>query len=263
MRDLLRAQGNWTITEAQDGRQAYELLFGGLAPEACIIDVRMPGIGGVQLLTMIRSEPSLRHLKVIMTSSGRDRDVIVALGKLGISGYLLKPYSVEKTGPALEQFLGSAQITDPSLASRNLLGKTILIVDDDSLTRQALRSMVGGENRDIIEAEDGLGALEQLRAGLRPDLAIIDLKMPRLDGFNLLSRIRDDPSLQKLPVVVISGQQDRDRIKALVQLRISGYLLKPFDPGKVKEAVQSVLKSGPLGSTPPIPVASAATGSST
>jgi two-component system chemotaxis response regulator CheY len=259
LRDILRAQGDWTIVEAPNGKKAQEMLFSGLEPDVCIFDVKMPDMPGVQLLGLIRQDPLLKHLKVIMTSSGRDRDTIVALGKLGISGYLLKPYTLERTGPALTQMLGAAKITVSSLAARNLLGKTVMIVDDDAITRRALREMIeSAPDRDVIEAEDGLFALEQFRSGVRPDLALFDLKMPRLDGQTLLARVRDDPSLQKLPVIVVSGQQDRERIKALVQLRISGYLLKPFDPSKVKDAVQQVLNGGAVGSTPPMSVTQSA-----
>jgi CheY-like chemotaxis protein len=253
LRDILRAQLPCDITEAPDGSQALELLQNGLEPDACFFDVRMPGLDGMQLLSRIRDDSTLRHLKVVMTSSARDREVIVALGKLGIAGYLLKPFEYEKTRAALTQCIGTGQVTVSTHVTRNLLAKTVMIVDDDAMTRTALRDMITTDsNIEVVEAQDGLLALEQFRNGIRPDLAIFDLKMPRLGGQNLLARVREDPSLRNLPVLIISGQQDRDQIKALVQLRISGYLLKPFDAAKIRAAVQQALRVATPESNPPI-----------
>jgi YesN/AraC family two-component response regulator len=63
---------------------------------------------------------------------------------------------------------------------------------------------------------------------------MIDLRMPDIDGLALLTKIREDSELKKLKVVVISSEQDRDRLRELAKLNISGYLLKPFDAAKVR-----------------------------
>ncbi len=256
LRDLLRAQGAAEIIEANDGQKAFDLLCDGLEPDVCFFDVRMPRIDGKQLLSMLRQEQSLRHLKVVMTSSTTDRDVVVSVGKMGISGYLLKPYATEKTIASLKQIFGDVSFFKTTLGTRNLLGKTIQIVDDDAMTRTAIRSMIEmGPNWEIVEADDGVAALDQLRNGLRPDLVITDLRMPKLDGQNLLMRIREAPALRHIPVLVVSGQQDRERIKALVQLRISGYLLKPFSAEKVRASVKQALGAAAPNATaePPTP----------
>jgi len=256
LRDVLRAQGAAEIVEAADGQKAFELLCDGLEPDICFFDLRMPKLDGKQLLSMLRHEQSLRHLKVVMTSSTTDRDVVMTIGKLGISGYLLKPYAMEKTVASLKQIFGDANFLRHTQGMRNLLGKTILIVDDDPMTRTALKAMIEtGPDWEIIEADDGLAALDQLRNGLRPDLLITDLRMPKLDGHNLITRIRETPGLRYIPALVVSGQQDRERIKALVQLRISGYLLKPFSAEKVRSTVKQVLGAIPNGAGEPAPLA--------
>jgi CheY-like chemotaxis protein len=111
----------------------------------------------------------------------------------------------------------------------------VLVVDDDALTRESLATLINGEEGwEAVTADDGLAALELLRSGLRPDLAVFDLRMPRLDGRALLTRVREDPNLRRMPVVIASGQQDRELIRSLAQLRISGYLLKPIDLAKAR-----------------------------
>ncbi|PTY04769.1 hypothetical protein DB347_18875 [Opitutaceae bacterium EW11] len=251
LKNILLAQGAWEIVEATHGQKAFDLLIEGLDPAVCFFDIRMPGIDGVELVGMIRKEPLLRHLKVIMTSSTRERDKILTLGKLGISGYLLKPYEMERTSASLTQLLGAAQVTTPVLVTKNLLAKTVLIADDDELTRMTLRGVFETEGGwEIVEAVDGLNALEILRNGLRPDLVMLDLKMPRLDGQTLLMRIREDAQLRKIPVVIVSGLQARERVVALAQLRISGYLLKPIDLSKARTAIHVAMGQAPSPGTP-------------
>jgi CheY-like chemotaxis protein len=219
---------------------------GGLDPSACVFDIRMPGMDGRQLLSTVRQDPSLRHLKVIVTSSVRDREAVVAVGKLGIAGYLVKPYEYAATSASLKQIFGAARITLPTHAARNLLQKTILVVDDDESTRRTIKDLMGPSSKwEIVEAVDGLAGLELLRQGLRPDVAILDIKMPRLDGRSLLARIREDPSLQKTPVLMSSGMQDRELIRSLAQLRISGYLLKPIDLVKARATILQTMGLDP------------------
>ena len=97
LRQILAAEPSWQITEVTSGLQAFGLLCNGLRPEVCLIDLRMPGMSGVELVSRIRGDTSLRGLKVVITSGSRDRSVIVELAKLGIEGYLLKPYAAAKT----------------------------------------------------------------------------------------------------------------------------------------------------------------------
>jgi CheY-like chemotaxis protein len=238
LREILRGESAWEITETKDGQEALDLLCDGLRPDVCLIDLRMPKVDGLQMLQRMRRDPLLRDIKVIITSSSRDKDTIVALARLKISGYLLKPYNAEKTFAALRPVLASVT-ANPALFSKNLLSRTALVADDNATERTTLKEIfktaLGWE---LIQAEDGQEALERLHTGLRPDLLLVDLRMPKLDGFGLIQRIREDATLRNLRIVVVSGDNDRDQVRALAQLNISGYLLKPFDEAKVKAALR-------------------------
>jgi CheY-like chemotaxis protein len=238
LREILKTEAGWEVTEAIDGQEAMDLLCDGLRPDVCLIDLRMPKVDGLQMLQRMRRDPMLRDIKVIITSSSRDKDTIVALAKLKISGYLLKPYSSEKTFAALRPVLASVA-ANPALISKNLLSRTALLADDNTTDRTALKEIFKTiPDWELIWAEDGQDALDRLHAGLRPDLILVDLRMPKLDGFGLIQRIRDDASLRNMRVVVVSGDHDRDQVRALAQLNITGYLLKPFDEAKVKTALR-------------------------
>ena len=238
LREILRVESGWDVTETKDGQEAMDLLCDGFRPDVCLLDLRMPRMDGLQMLQRMRRDPMLRDIKVIITSSSRDKDTIVALAKLKISGYLLKPYNAEKTIATLRPVLDSV-VANPALFSKNLLSRTALVADDNATERAALQEIFKTQaGWELITTNDGQDALDRLHAGLRPDLLLIDLRMPKLDGFTLIQRIREDASLRKLRVVVVSGDQDRDQVRALAQLNISGYLLKPFDEVKVKSVLR-------------------------
>jgi two-component system chemotaxis response regulator CheY len=191
----------------------------------------------------MRRDPLLRDIKVVVTSATRDKETILALAKLKISGYLLKPYDSVKILATLRPVLAPS-MADPSLSSKNLLSKTALIVDDNSTERTALFEFFKAEDGwDVLQAQDGVDALDRLNNGLRPDLLLVDLLMPRLDGFTFIQRLREDAVLRNLRVVVTSAEHDRDKVRALAQLNIAGYLLKPIDTAKIR----AILRQGAAG----------------
>jgi CheY-like chemotaxis protein len=265
LKEILKAEPDWQITEAVDGQQALDLLCDGLRPHLSLFDLRMPKIDGMELLQRVRRDPALRQLHVAISSATRDRDTVIALSKLGINGYLLKPYVADKVLAILRQIIAALPVSaEPIVATRNLLHKTILMVEDDVLERTALTAIIKQEaGWDIVEATSGINALEQLRDGLRPDLCLIDLRMPQMDGLSLLEQIRGDGALQKLRVAIMSGEQDRTKIISLSKLGISDYLLKPANPAKLRAALRAAAglppgtesaSASPTPATPPTTV---------
>jgi CheY-like chemotaxis protein len=84
---------------------------------------------------------------------------------------------------------------------------TVLIVEDEVTTRNALTEVLGREGREIITASNGQEALERLREGPRPRLILLDLMMPRMDGREFLRRQSADPSIAGIPTIVLSGSK--------------------------------------------------------
>lgn len=113
----------------------------------------------------------------------------------------------------------------------------ILLVEDNPgdvrLTREALRN--GKIQHTLYAVQDGLEALEFLRrvgrfaSAPRPDLILLDLNLPRLDGRELLAEIKADPDLARIPAVVLSNSQDEGDIRAAYDHYANGYIVKPVD----------------------------------
>jgi CheY-like chemotaxis protein len=95
-----------------------------------------------------------------------------------------------------------------------LVMETVLIVEDGAATRDALMELLGKEGREIVTAGDGEEALERLIEVSRPRVILLDLMMARMDGWEFLPRESSDPSIAKIPTILLSGLQAASRSKA-------------------------------------------------
>jgi len=106
---------------------------------------------------------------------------------------------------------------------------TVLVVDDDPLNRRLLEHSLVADGHAVLTADNGIEALEQLRLH-RPDIVLLDVLMPELDGFGVLEQVKADAELRDVPVIMISALEDVDSVIRCIELGAEDYLPKPFDP---------------------------------
>ncbi|CAN5219160.1 hypothetical protein BH20ACI2_BH20ACI2_22670 [soil metagenome] len=119
-------------------------------------------------------------------------------------------------------------------------GKTILVVDDSATVRKLISSKLEKSGHNVVCAEDGVEALEHLEAGL-PDLVLLDISMPRMDGYEVCKQIRTNPAARDLPVIMISGKDGFfDKVRGRMA-GSTGYVTKPFGPETLMKALETYL----------------------
>lgn len=119
----------------------------------------------------------------------------------------------------------------------------ILIVDDSAIVRSVLKktlTIADVSIDELFEAGDGQEALDVM-AGMWVDLVFTDINMPGMGGVEMVQKMHDDGSIEKLPVVVISTEGSTTRIEEMKKMGVRSYLRKPFTPEAVKEVVESIL----------------------
>ena len=121
--------------------------------------------------------------------------------------------------------------------------KRILVVEDQEDNRQILRDLLGSTDYEIIEAGDGEEALAAV-AAQRPDLILMDIQLPLLDGYEATRRIKADPALRAIPIIVItsyalSGDDEKARAAGC-----DAYFSKPFSPRQLLAKVREYLSPG-------------------
>ncbi len=117
--------------------------------------------------------------------------------------------------------------------------RKILIAEDNAVNRELLRELLEGRGYAVEEACDGQEALQMI-AQCRPDVLLLDLSMPVLDGFATLRKIRENPEMGSLPVLAVTAYAMRGDQEKTVEAGFDGYLSKPINASLLNEALQRV-----------------------
>jgi CheY-like chemotaxis protein len=172
-------------------------------PVAITLDIFLPDMLGWTVLSHLKQEPETRHIPVQILTIEEER--IHGLGH-GAYAYILKPSTTQELGEAFDRLVA---FTQPRR-------KQLLLVEDNEIERQSLSLLLGHDDVDITMAADGAQAWQALTS--RPfDTVVLDLRLPDVSGFEILERIRQEPSLRDVPVIVFTGKEltDEEELRLL------------------------------------------------
>jgi two-component system chemotaxis response regulator CheY len=116
---------------------------------------------------------------------------------------------------------------------------TVLTVDDSRTMRDMLRLALVQAGFDVVQAEDGVHGLEMLEAE-RPDVIVTDINMPRMDGFGFIEGVRSNERDRAIPILVLTTESDADKKDKARRAGATGWIVKPFDPVKLVNAIRRV-----------------------
>jgi CheY-like chemotaxis protein len=191
------------MVSALDGEEGLRLAK-TVRPTMITLDVLMPGMDGWAVLSALKSDPELTEVPVIMITIMDEKQMGYTLGA---ADYLSKPIEWKHLHSILQKY----RCAHPPCP--------VLIVEDDAEMRELLRRKLEKEGWAVSEAENGRVALERM-AENRPELILLDLMMPEMDGFQFLEEIRKREVWQSIPIVVVTAKEltaeDRLRMKGSV-----------------------------------------------
>lgn len=226
---------NIEVVQAFTGKES----LGKLAEQSfdCIIlDLNLPDISGEELLEKIKSEESFKEIPVIInTAMELDQDKLQQILKHSNATVLKSVKSGERLIDEVNLFLHKIKETESSpikvntQSSGDLKNKIVLLVDDDMRNVFALSAILDQHGLKIEIANDGIEALEKLDELDKVDIVLMDIMMPRLDGYETMKRIRGNYKLQKLPIIALTAKamkEDRDKC---IEAGANDYITKPVD----------------------------------
>ncbi|MBZ5712704.1 response regulator [Nannocystis pusilla] len=182
------AREGYRVVPARSGAEALRLAR-EISPDVITLDVIMPGMDGWAVLTALKRDPELAEVPVVVMTIVSDRDVGFSLGA---SDYLLKPIDRDRLLATL------ARYRKPSLPA------SVLVVDDEPDVRELLRRLAERAQWSVREAANGREAIDALRSAI-PDVVLLDLMMPEVDGFEVIQTMRAEPGWRDIPVIVITA----------------------------------------------------------
>jgi PAS domain S-box-containing protein len=215
MQRLLIKEG-YHMVAADTGAECLRLAR-KIHPRAITLDVMMPGLDGWAILSALKSDPDLADIPVIMLTIVDDKELGYALGA---TDYLTKPLDRDRLVEVLRKRCGSGK------------AYRALIAEDETATRDQLRRTLEKEGWEVVEAANGREAIDSV-THRPPDLVLLDLMMPEMDGFEFLTEMSQHPEWQQIPVVIITArdlsQEDRQFLNG--SLFLSGCVKKVLQKG--------------------------------
>ena len=254
---LLNAFGYSTLS-ARDGNTGIEAA-GREKPELIICDIQLPGIDGYEIAKRLKRDDELRAIPLIgITALAMvgDRERVLSAG---FDGYIAKPIAPETFVGEVEAFLRPEQRSttrqeraaesrpevNADMTSRAPVPMrgTILVVDNVDANLQLARSIFEPSGYTVLLASDVASAIECANRS-QPDLILSDLNMPHASGFELAMRVKSDPHLQGVPVVLISGTAPRDMSgDYAMSVGAAKFLRRPIDPKDLLKEVEGCLQA--------------------
>ena len=259
------ASQNYIVGTAKDGMDALEQV-GDFQPDVVLLDIEMPRMDGFELLGHLRHDGAWKDLPVIMISSrtaAKHKDHAMSLGA---TDFLGKPYQNEILLSTIQQVLvGKAKPIEtltlgetieassalPRVAnlSRPLANVApveekavrVLVIDDSVTVRRVTEKFLVSQKYVVETAKDGIDALEKI-GEFKPDIALSDIEMPRMDGFELLAQLRAQDQWKKLPIIMISSRTAPKHREHAESLGATDFLGKPYQNDVLLETVQTVLQ---------------------
>jgi DNA-binding response OmpR family regulator len=121
------------------------------------------------------------------------------------------------------------------------MAKKILIIEDDKFLRELISRKLTDEGYDITQAVDGEDGIKKVKEAM-PELILLDLILPSMDGFEVLSTIKGDDSISAIPVIILSNLGQKEEVEKGMNLGAADYLIKAhFTPGEIIEKIKNVL----------------------
>jgi signal transduction histidine kinase/CheY-like chemotaxis protein len=192
----------YSVITADGGHQALRFAR-ELHPAAITLDVMMPDLDGWTVLAAIKGDPELADIPVILMTIVDEKNRGYSLGA---ADYMVKPVDRERLSAVLR-----------SVVPR---GRRVLLVDDDDLVRRGIQQALTLEGWRVVEADNGRAGIERLREAV-PDVIVLDLMMPEMDGFEVLEELRRRPEWRSIPVILVTAkdltEEDHRRLNGGVE----------------------------------------------
>lgn len=119
-------------------------------------------------------------------------------------------------------------------------GKSVLVVDDEKFVRELIKIKLGRCGLTVIEATNGAEAIETARR-LKPDIILMDVMMPKMNGFEACEKLKSDPDTARIPIVMLTARGEQANLEKGLSLGAADYMSKPFSPQKLAELVIEIL----------------------
>lgn len=233
--------GHYELVEAESFAAAGRHLDAPL--DLIILDLFLPDGDGREILRLLRREPATSSVPVVILSGEVAERAQAECLAIGASAFVEKPFDAGKFAALVTELVGvDAPPASAGTPESVRPGGTprVLIAEDDTLTASLARDRLERDGFEVVLAVNGLEALRCAEEEVF-DLVILDVKMPYIDGFQLLGELRSRPRYEGTPIVILTAMGSEHSVVRAFELGASDYILKPFSPTELTARVERLL----------------------
>ncbi len=236
------------IASVETGADAIERLRQD-PPDCVVLDLRLPDMSGFNVLESIKDEPSLANLPVVVftgreLSPEEDAQLHTMARSVVVKGVESPERLLDETALFLHRVVGDLPAEKQRMLERlhssdeDLVGKKVLLVDDDARNIFALSAVLERRGMDVLTATTGSEAIELLRTTPGVAIALMDIMMPEMDGYQTIEVIRANPAFRRLPIIALTAKAMKGDREKCLEAGASDYLAKPVNTEQLLSALR-------------------------
>ncbi len=247
----------FSVSLAKDAEQGLKDIA-SMRPDMVLLDIILPKMNGYEMLEKKQNDPAIKNIPVIIISNSGQQVDVARAQSLGAKDYLIKAdFDPDEVVAKVQQYLpdstpapfvpassASGPLPSTTTADSSVKGLKVTIVEDDKLLADLLTKKLVAAGCALSHAIDGSQALKVVRREM-PDIIILDILLPGMDGFEVLKVLKNDEALKHIPVLLLSNLgQDKDVEKGK-QLGAANFLVKAtVSLDEILDEIKKILRVG-------------------
>ncbi len=217
----------YKVIVAHDGLEAVKKAI-ELRPHLITLDIHMPHTDGFTVAELLKQNPKTKDIPIVIISVMDEKEKCF---RLGAADYISKPFKPERLFESIKRIENQLR--------GEQLKKKILVVDDDPDIIGVIVTFLRSKEYSVLAVYDGLQAIATAKRE-KPDIILLDLMLPEMDGFEVIKALKNDPVTEPIPIIVITAKTMEERGRA-IQLGANEYLIKPFAMRSLHEELERIL----------------------
>ena len=223
------------------GTQALEFMRGNIPPDLIVSALYLSDMTGTELVLSMRKDPALEEIPFMLISSETSFEQLDPIRQAGVVAILPKPFAFDDLKRALYNTLDFINPSASAAESLDFDNFQVLVVDDSLMARKHIQRVLEKMGiQSFTMAVNGKEAIPLIEANYF-DLIVTDYNMPEMDGEQLTRYVREQSSQSSIPILMVTSEEDDNRLAAVQQSGVSGICDKPFEPDTVKQYLQNIM----------------------
>jgi two-component system cell cycle response regulator len=207
-----------------------------IPPDLILMDIELPGMDGLTLTRTLKADSATRDIPVVALTAFAMKADEQRARDAGCDGYITKPVNTRTISAQVREFLRLKKVRPSPARSPSM---KILVVEDGRSDLKLASAILNSAGHDVAEAESAEQALAVMRGSL-PELILLDLKLPGINGLDLIRQLKANPSTRDIPIVAVTSYPDDWTEREARETGCASYFAKPLDTYRLLEEIGDI-----------------------